>query len=115
MKWAIRLLVVLGILGMSSGCAIINAGYDVTYYKPIEPALQAYSRNTIVCVPTAVGNIVGSLVGFPFLIAGYYFDDARKPLLTIGLFPVLVGGFVTGTLFLPFSYLAPEDPCQVGA
>ncbi len=89
---------------------------------PLSPAVRAYARNPIVCAPTAAGNVIGGVVGyFPALALGLVtfpvlmaLPDGAAEATLRGYFytlPYLVG-FTLGTPFLPFSYLAGEDPCR---
>lgn len=87
----------------------------------MQPAMDLYSRNVIVCLPTALGNAAGGLPG-TLLLAPFALVDLDKHQTTervagylTGAFvtvPALVGGGAVGTPFLPFSYLAEENPCN---
>ena len=84
---------------------------------PLEPISELYSRNFAVCIPTLIGNFVGWApsmgVASPFWLAVRPFSergaDGVATALVIG--PTLLGGFVVGTPFLPFSYFFDETPC----
>jgi hypothetical protein len=82
------------------------------------PAVNLYSRNKIVCVPTAIGNLSGGLLGallispivaIEQLVASSETEEITR--VAVG-FPALLTGGILGTPFLPFSYLASEKPCQ---
>ena len=88
-----------------------------------------YGRNAIVCVPTLAGGGLGAVVSAPILVVGYiivvpidlaaygmgWADDqgGAWPLMgvltDVGWLVADVVGFVTGTPFLPFSYIADES------
>jgi hypothetical protein len=76
--------------------------------------VDPYSRNSIVCVPTAIGNLAG-VPGVPLWLATVPFNDvsistaARTVFVTA---PAFAGGALTGLPFLPLSYLEPEVPCH---
>jgi hypothetical protein len=90
-------------------------------FGPLQPVIDPYSRNLIVCLPTAFGNAAGGLPG-QLLLAPFAFVDLDKHQTTervagyltgaLVLGPALVLGGVVGTPFLPFSYLAEEYPCN---
>jgi hypothetical protein len=89
---------------------------------PLSPAVRAYSRNPVVCAPTAVGNAIGGAVGYlPALALGFVTfpllaalpERAADATLRAYFYtlPYLLG-LALGTPALPFSYLAPADPCE---
>jgi hypothetical protein len=100
----------------SSGCAIGNSGLPGS-----ESAIvRAYSRNAVVGVPTLVGNTVGALIAAPALISlnkyNLYQPDAPGYWVAwTAAGPVYFLGAVTGTPFLPFSLLRPEQRIWVCA
>lgn len=87
----------------------------------MQPVMDAYSRNDVVCLPTALGNAVGGLPG-TLLLAPFALVDLDRHKTTERVAGYLTGAFVTvpalvvggavGTPFLPFSYLAAENPCN---
>jgi hypothetical protein len=85
---------------------------------PFEPANQLYSRHPIVCMPTAIGNLIGWAPGMilaaPFWLVARGFSEptARKVASPIVGAPTLLGGFLLGTPLLPFSYLFDEYACS---
>ena len=97
-----------------SGCA--NRGQVPT--GRFEPFNELYSRHLIVCLPTAIGNSIGWVPGIiiaaPFWLVARLVSEptARKVASPIAGGPTLFGGFVLGTPFLPFSYLAREQACR---
>jgi hypothetical protein len=116
-----------------TSCAQTHGGHNAP--PPLDAAIEAYSRNQIVCVPTAVGNILGVIVDWAVIVAALpvtlpivLMVDKRDPSPRAGdddsifvkaglgvlMFPVLLIGGVVGTPFLPFSYLAPESRCNFG-
>lgn len=94
---------------------------DLGLYRPAHPLVEQYSRNQVVCVPTLVGNVVGAIPVLPFIALYQVWHPGypRGPVGRVGvetletlfMTSVLLGGAVTGTLFLPVSYLAPESYC----
>jgi hypothetical protein len=87
--------------------------------------IDPYSRNGIVCIPTALGNVIGGVPGMiplaPFgLVFGLVDLDEHETtgrvaswlFFGFSTFPAIVVGGAVGTPFLPFSYLAPENPCN---
>ena len=109
-----------------TGCAVDNIGENpesLGLYAPAYPLIVQYSRNPIVCGPTAIGNLIAaplySTLDLPVLLVpgnrpGHRtptWDFLRWNLHTVALTPVLVGGAITGTGALPFSYLADKQPC----
>ena len=88
-----------------TGCAHRLQEYDL--WAPLKPVLDPYSRNPIVCIPTAVGNIIGGAPGIPlWALSG----GLLRPLIDLPAFAV---GGVVGLPFIPLSYLRPEDPCDI--
>lgn len=95
-----------------NGCAIRGNGRD--NFDNFEPVVKPYSRNFIVAAPTYIGNAVGMI---PVLILQTPIFDRVDPDSTLfkflGIlfyFPVFTGGFITGSAFIPFSYLCDENP-----
>ena len=84
---------------------------------PLEPISELYSRNIVVCIPTAIGNFIGwapsMVIASPFwvVIRPFSARSASNVVSALVTGPTLLGGFVVGTPFLPFSYLLDEDPC----
>jgi hypothetical protein len=123
---------ILASIFLATSCAQTGSGRLAP--APLHGAIEAYSRNEIVCVPTAVGNILGLTVGWALTLATLPLtlpvilladkhdwstrargDDSVLAKAGIGflLFPAFLLGGVTGTPFLPFSYLAEESPCNL--
>ncbi len=88
-----------------------------------------YGRNAIVCLPTTAGGGLAAVVSAPILVIAYVIvvpidlaaygmgltddEDGAWPLMgvltDVGWLAADVVGFVTGTPFLPFSYIADES------
>jgi hypothetical protein len=78
-----------------------------------------------VAAPTLVGNIAGGVIGAPVYLALWPFasceDNVRlsncnwvsENMGTTVAVPAGAVGFVTGTPFLPLSFLLPEEPVEV--
>jgi hypothetical protein len=76
--------------------------------------VDPYSRNSIVCVPTAIGNLAGA-PGLPLWLATAPLGDVYVSAAVRTVFvtaPAFAGGALTGLPFLPLSYLEPEEPCH---
>jgi hypothetical protein len=94
------------------GCGVRGTGD----YKP---AFDCYSRNPVVAVPTLVGNaagaMLGGVIGLPIMgierASGRGEDTVGEVVLVT---PVLIGGAITGTPFLPIALLLPEHPWVMG-
>ena len=113
---ATRTLAILTLLAL--GCAHRSPAGEL---GPLQPLIDPYSRNGIVCMPTALGNAIGGFPGqIPLAPFGLVDMDEHETtervaswlLFSFSVFPALVVGGAVGTPFLPFSYLAPEDPCN---
>jgi hypothetical protein len=123
---------ILASIFLATSCAQTGGGELAP--APLHGVIGAYSRNEIVCVPTAVGNILGLSVGWALTVAALPLtlplilvadkrdwstrargDDSALAKAGIGvlLFPAFFLGGVVGTPFLPFSYLAEESPCNL--
>jgi hypothetical protein len=99
------------------GCAHRSSGE----LGRLQPVVDPYSRNLIVCIPTAFGNVVGGFPGLlplaPFGLVDMDEHETTERIASylsgaLSLVPALVVGGAVGTPFLPFSYLADEDPCH---
>ena len=89
----------------------------------LSPIADPYSRNWVVAGPTLVGNVLGGALGVPFYFATWpfacsdpalercYWMSANMGWAIIG--PAIGVGFLTGTPFLPLSYLFPENPVVI--
>jgi hypothetical protein len=107
------------------GCGIRGGGVKIKGAVPDNPvglavwtAEDQYSRNSIVCAPTLIGNALGTFVGSPFLLGAAkakheHWNLAADSLWYTGMVPVYALGGALGTPFLPFSYLKRSDPCSV--
>ena len=84
----------------------------------LQPVADSYSRNLVVCIPTGVGNVVGGIPGAVLAVPVFHAirpfssDAAKRSTIWLLAPPTLIGGFATGTAFIPFAYLRPEDPCR---
>ena len=84
----------------------------------LEPINRQYSRNTVVCAPTAVGNLIGWPAGLvlaaPVWLGMRPFSErnARYSANAVATVPTSVGGLLLGTPFLPLSFLTSEMPCS---
>jgi hypothetical protein len=88
---------------------------------PLQPVVDPYSRNGIVCLPTGLGNLIGGVPG-QLALAPFTFVDMEKHqtieriasylMVVLSIAPAFVAGGALGTPFLPFSYLADEEPCH---
>jgi hypothetical protein len=90
------------------------------------PGIDLYSRNGIVCLPTGIGNVACGLPGWilatPFgaVCASQHEFCEQDAVASIGVglavaliwTPAYLCGAATGSLFIPFSYLADENPCS---
>lgn len=95
-----------------------QAHRDTPHLHALRVAHDQYSRNGIVCGPTYVGNVLGAAAGSPFFLIGWWLKTASlektgSAVMTAGWVPVYIVGGALGTPFLPFSYLAKEDPCTI--
>ena len=78
----------------------------------VKDSTPAYSRNAVVSVPTAVGNVAGGLVGvglgavvaLPAILSGH-----PETIRDVFAWSTIVGGGVVGTPFIPLSKVFPED------
>lgn len=106
-------ILVFGLL-TGGGCALQSGPPCL---KGLAPVARPYSRNWVVCAPTAVGNYAGALAGgvlsAPFAAtAELYREGAGEQVIRVfATVPALLAGGTTGLPFLPLSYLADENPC----
>jgi len=101
---AVRRAALVACLLALTGCA--QRLQEIDYWGDLKPVLDPYSRNSIVCVPTAIGNLIGGAPGVPlWLLSG---GSLRPIVVDIPAFAV---GGIVGLPFIPLSYLRPEDPC----
>jgi hypothetical protein len=112
-------------LAFGIGCASTLEDGQLAGFEGMRGPITAFSRNPIVCAPTALGNAVGSLVGAPLALAIYplvwpatFFTSNDDYLFqiygTTFWGPVLLSGGAIGGLFYPLSLLRGEDPCSFG-
>jgi hypothetical protein len=96
-----------------AGCAS-RSGLEAD--NPIKPAADLYNRNFIAAAPTLAGNL---LCGAPFLllstgIAGLYTgkrsDSYYRAVNNVHVVPATLCGALTGALFVPLSFVCPQDP-----
>jgi hypothetical protein len=96
------------------GCALQTGPVG---FESLAPVTRPYSRNLVVCAPTAVGNYAGALVGgavsAPFAGVAALIGDGggEKVVRVFATVPALLVGGITGLPFLPVSYLFAEKPC----
>ena len=120
-----RLPALLLALSLCVGCASDLPPAQLGLYEPFAPQVTTFSRNTLVCAPTAMGNAVGGVVGYPLALltlgpawlAGWFSDDEDLAFKIYGTpfwTPVLLMGGVTGALFLPPALFMDEEPCDFG-
>ena len=112
-------LVLLLMVSSLQGCASRYHTQDL----PLSTVFNQYNRNFIVAKPTLVGNVI---CGAPTMIPLLYLTMGMARILEkVGvikqktgfaivnngsLVPAFACGLVTGTAFIPFSYLCPENP-----
>ena len=100
------------------GCALQTGPVG---FESLAPVTRPYSRNLVVCAPTAVGNYAGALVGgavsAPFAGVAALIGDGggEKVVRVFATVPALLVGGLTGLPFLPLSYLFDENPCGAAA
>ena len=102
------MIIALLIIPIITGCAapIKNKRGQVDDVTP------AYSRNAVVSVPTAVGNVAGGIVGIglgaivalPAILSGH-----PESIRDVFIWSTVVGGGVVGTPFILISKFFPED------
>ena len=87
--------------------------------NPIKPVTNLYSRNYIVAAPTLVGN---TICGVPFylltsLVGAIYpgekSDTYYSVMNGIVMVPASVCGVITGSVFVPVSYVCDENPWEI--
>ncbi len=122
MKVTRLLALIAAVTSFGAGCAVDNDFYvddnePRTLRNLPRRMVYAYSRNEIVCTPTAIGNLIGLPAAPIFGAAGFVLAAPFMPLdrelpkrvgTKAALVPILAGGAVTGTPFLPLSYLGEE-------
>jgi hypothetical protein len=115
----------IGTLTLGIGCASTLEEGQLAGFEPLRKPITEFSRNAIVCAPTALGNTVGGLAGGVLALAIYplvwpatlftadddYLFDAYG---TAFWGPTLLGGAITGGLFYPLAMRASERPCSFG-
>jgi hypothetical protein len=96
------------------GCALQSGPVGFESWAPVT---RPYSRNLVVCAPTALGNYAGALVGgavsAPFAGVATLIGKGggEKVVRAFATGPALLVGGITGLPFLPLSYLFDENPC----
>jgi hypothetical protein len=96
-----------------SGCA----SRDFIRQNALSPAINLYNRNFIVSAPTKVGNYI---CGAPFFLISSGIDSiapdkARNEnyysfINGIYTVPATLCGAIMGVVFVPISYVCPENP-----
>jgi len=108
-----RLLTLLFIVLALAGCASRS---QISEESPIKGVSNLYNRNFVVAAPTYAGNLV---CGTPFLLLSMGVDSIYPGTRTetyyevtnaIWYVPASICGVITGTIFIPFSYICDEDP-----
>lgn len=110
-------------LALSIGCASTLDEGQLAGFEFMRGTVTKFSSNPMVCVPTALGNVAGGLVGAPLALAVYpavwpatWFTSNDDYLFqaygTTFWGPVLLMGGATGGLFYPISMLMDEDSCR---
>jgi hypothetical protein len=118
-------LIALLVLVAASGCASLVAPEELAAFDSQHETISRWARNPIVCAPTAIGNSAGAVAGFPLavlalgpaVLAEHLLGDEGLAFRIYGSAywaPVLAGGAVTGSLFLPLADLIDEHPCDLG-
>ena len=104
----------IGLLVFLSGCASRYEYQD----NALTPVINLYNRNFIVAAPTMIGNII---CGAPIILLTMGFDAIFQIKNDYGISEALTGiptmmcGAVLGTLFIPVSYICPENAWYSGA
>ena len=124
---SLRALRCLGItaLAFGIGCASTLEEGQLAGFEGMRERITEFSRNPMVCAPTAVGNTIGGLMGAPLALAIYplvwpatlFTSNDDYLFQTYGTTfwgPVLLTGGAFGGLFYPFSRMMEEDPCSFG-
>ena len=101
-----------------SSCASRSYTNDHNF---INPFFNLYNRNYIVAAPTLIGNVI---CGAPFFFLAGGLDSLSPHnapsefyygvINGIFILPASICGAMTGTLFVPISYLCPENPWYIG-
>jgi hypothetical protein len=114
-KHRLRLGIALAVLsGTAAACAV--RGFP-PQSGPLEPFVDAYSRNDLVCVPTFIGNVVGfsftapAALALVIPLAPFSGELAGEGAMLISLSGAYLVGGIFGTPFVPPSLLLPEEPC----
>lgn len=96
-----------------SGCA----SRDFIRQNALSPAIDMYNRNFIVAAPTLVGNYI---CGAPFFLISAGIDTIApentrsetyyKFVNGLYIVPAAFCGAITGAIFVPISFICPENP-----
>jgi hypothetical protein len=122
-RWLLALLLA---LTLAVGCASDLPPAQLGVFEPYAPQIMEFSRNSLVCTPTSIGNALGGIVGYPLALvtlpgawlAGRFSEDDELAFKIYGApfwASVLLLGGATGGLFLPPALYLDEDPCDFGA
>lgn len=116
------LIFLLSILFVQGGASRYN-----TRELPLSSIFNQYNRNFIVAKPTMIGNLicgVPTMIPLAYLTMGLTTPLVKTKLISddVGFYvvnngsmlPAFACGIVTGTLFIPFSYICPENPWYIG-
>ncbi len=113
------------VLALQVGCASQVAPGELAAFEGMRGPISSFSQHPMVCAPTSVGNAMGGLIGAPLALLVYPFvwpatwfteddDYLRQTYGTTFWGPVLLGGGMTGALFLPPAMLFEDSPCDFG-
>jgi hypothetical protein len=110
----------IALASLGAGCGLDISRRELHLFAPAYPVVHEYSRNAAVCVPTMVGNVIGATAASLLVTPPYVLlhltpwresERAEAVLLSVALGPILAGGVITGTPFLPLAYVGREQPC----
>lgn len=96
-------------------CGCAERGALLPNATHLQPALNLYNRNFIVAGPTELGNVACAvpplfLVELPIAYLHEKITHKTHSGFPLSEFASATCGFVTGTPFIPFSFLCPENP-----
>jgi hypothetical protein len=112
-------------LTLGLGCGTNLPPRQFLAYESRSSEILLFARNPIVCAPTVIGNGAGAVLGFglaasmslpSYLAERFSGNEGLKERIDGALYlgPTLLGGALTGVVFLPISYLIGEHPCDLG-